>query len=126
MSDIPWFKVDDHLPTHRKVLAIPRGARRLAAVGGWTFGGAWCSANLTEGRIPTAVLEDLAIPTKQADDLVDSGLWVPDGKGYRMHDFAAYNPSKEQVERDRAAAAERQRRARERARQAREHGGEKA
>lgn len=117
---MPWFKVDDHLPTHRKVLAIPRGTRRLAAVGAWTFGGAWCSANLTEGAIPRAVLDDLGIPTRQATELATVGLWIPTDDGYLMHDFAAYNPTKIQVERDRAAAAERQRRARERARERRD------
>jgi hypothetical protein len=43
-------------------------------------------------------------------------LWreVPDG--YEVHDFLDYNPSKEKVDAERAAAAERQRRGRERQR----------
>lgn len=117
---MPWFRVDDHFPTHRKVLSLPRGARRLTAVGAWTMAGAWCSANLTEGRIPSNVLDDLGITTKVATDLVDCGLWIRDGADYRMHDFTSYNPTRDQVKRDRKVAAERQRRARERAKERRD------
>ena len=117
---MPWFKVDDHFPTHRKVLRLPRGQRRLAAIGAWTMAGAWCSANLTEGRIPKDVLDDLGIPAKAAADLVECGLWKTAPGGYAMHDFTSYNPTREQVQRDREATAERQRRARERAREKRD------
>ena len=115
-----WFKVDDTLPTHRKVLSLPRGARRLGAIGAWTMGGAWSSANGTEGLIPAAVLADLGIPTKVAADLLASGLWKREPQGYRMHDFLDYNPTAEKVAQDRAAAAERQRKAREKAKAARD------
>ncbi len=116
---MPWFKVDDHFPTHHKVLSIPRGPRRLAALGAWTLGGAWTSANLKEGLVPEGVVEELAITTKAVADLVASGLWVRVPGGYQMHDFLNYNPTAEQVLKDRADAAERQRRAREKARLAR-------
>lgn len=131
---MPWFKVDDGLPMHRKVLALPRGARRLGAIGAWTMAGAWSSANGTEGRIPTAVLADLGIPTKVATDLLTCGLWKREPNGYRMHDFLDYNPTAEKVAQDRVAAAERQRKTRERAKAARDaasaaatgHGGSHA
>ena len=113
-----WFKVDDGFPTHRKVLSIPRGQRRLAAVGAWTLTGAWCAANGTEGRIPESVLEEFGIPRKVADDLLAAGLWQRID-GYEVHDYLDYNPTAEQVEADRVAARERQRRARERAKEAR-------
>ncbi len=115
-----WFKVDDSFPSHRKVLAIPRGPRRLAAIGAWTLAGAWSSANKTEGKLPDSILEELAVPLKVVADLVASGLWRSVENGYVMHDFLDYNPSAEQVDASRAAAAERQRKARERARAARE------
>lgn len=109
-----WFKVDDSFPTHRKVLAIPRGPRRLAAIGAWTLVGAWVAGNSNDGHVPEDVLSDFAVTPKVATDLVTAGLWrrVPDG--YEVHDFLDYNPSKEKVDADRAAAAERQRRGRER------------
>lgn len=117
---MPWFKVDDGFPTHRKILSIPRGSRRLAAAGAWTFAGAWSSANLTEGYIPKTVLPDLGITPAAANDLVTAGLWLTEPDGYRMHDFLIYNPSADRVRADRAAAAERQRKAREKAASRRE------
>lgn len=110
-----WFKVDDGLAMHRKVLSIPRGGRRLAAIGAWTIGGAWSSGNLTEGRLPKTVLDDLGVPAKVAADLCGAGLWIDLGQHYQMHDFLMYNPSADKVGEVRAAATERQRRARERA-----------
>jgi hypothetical protein len=118
-----WFKVDDGFPTHRKVLSIPRGQRRLAAVGAWTLAGAWSAANGTEGSIPAHVVDELGIPAKVVADLLASGLWIHRTDGQQMHDFLDYNPSAEQVAADREAARERQRRARERAREARRTGG---
>lgn len=114
-----WFKVDDAFPTHRKVLSVPRGSRRLAAVGAWTLCGAWVAANGNDGKLPAHVLEDFGIPSKAADDLVMAGLWELSDDGYLVHDYLTYNPSGEQVAADRAAAAERQRRARERAKASR-------
>lgn len=114
-----WFRVDDSLPTHRKVLSIPRGRRRRECVGSWTICGAWCSANNTEGLIPKPALIDLDIPQKVADDLVAAGLWRDEVSHYRMHDYLDYNPTAEQVAKARTDAAERQRRARERARESR-------
>jgi hypothetical protein len=108
-----WFKVDDKFPTHRKVLSIPRGPRRLSAIGAWTLAGAWVSGSSHDGQVPIYVLDDLGITAKVAADLVSAGLWeVADG-GYLVHDYLDFNPSKDQVDRDRAAAAERQRKGRE-------------
>jgi hypothetical protein len=110
-----WFKVDDAFPTHRKVLAIPRGQRRLAAVGAWTLAGAWVAANGNDGIVPLHVLDEFAISPRVADDLVSVGLWKVCSEGFEVHDYLHYNPSGEQIAADRKAAAERQRRAREKA-----------
>lgn len=115
-----WFRVDDKFPTHRKVLSLPRGPRRLAAVGAWTLAGAWVSGSSHDGVVPSYVLDDLGIPPKVAVDLVTAGLWEATDDGYLVHDYPDYNPSKEQVDRDRAAAAERQRRGREKQRSRRD------
>jgi hypothetical protein len=112
---VTWFKVDDRLPTHRKVLSIPRGARRVAAIGAWTLCGAWVSGNGNDGHVPAHVLDDFGIPARAAADLVSCGMWKVSEDGYVIHDYLDYNPTGEQIANDRAAAAERQRRAREKA-----------
>jgi hypothetical protein len=114
-STITWFKVDDGFHHHRKVLSIPRGQRRLAAVGAWTLVGSWCAANGTDGQFGSEVLEELGIPSKCASDLLAAGLWEQTDR-HTMHDYLDYNPSAEKVAKDRREAAERQRRARDAAR----------
>jgi len=117
-----WLKVDDGFPTHRKVLSIPRGPRRLAAVGAWTLAGAWVAGNLNNGRIPAGVLDELAIGPRVVADLLAAGLWTENGSGYVMHDYLDYNPSADKVEKERREASERQRKARDAARQKRGEG----
>jgi len=109
-----WFKVDDGLWGHPKWLAATPGARAL-----WVTAGSWCADQLTDGRVPQHVLAVLAGRTREADELVRLGLWKPHEDGWEFHDWAQFQPSREQVQADRAAAKERQRRARERARESR-------
>jgi len=108
VSDIPWFKVDDGFAVHPKALKAGN-----AACGLWVRAGSWCMQQLTDGFVP-----DHALPTlgtaKEADRLVDAGLWERGVNGYMFHEWDVRQPSREQVETDRAEAAKRQREARER------------
>ncbi|QCX77646.1 hypothetical protein C9F11_20055 [Streptomyces sp. YIM 121038] len=115
-----WFKVDDTAHAHPKLLKAGN-----AALGLWVRAGAYAAQHLTEGVIP-GVVAQLYGTAPQARKLVASGLWhpadhdctrckQPASGDYVMHDFLIYNPSRARVEDDRAAAAERQKRAREKA-----------
>ena len=113
---MPWFKVDDGLSDHPKVLMAGN-----AAMGLWVRAGAWSMKHLTDGFVPAAVVALLG-NGREARALVTAGLWVDVEGGYRFHDWEGRQPSKEAVQRDRDAAAERQKRARERARESRRDG----
>ncbi|MEV4036397.1 mucin-2 [Streptomyces umbrinus] len=115
-----WFKVDDTAHAHPKLLRAGN-----AALGLWMRAGAYAAQHLTEGVIP-GVVAQLYGTAPQARKLVASGLWHPHGHDctrcrqpaagdYVMHDFLIYNPTRARVEDERAASAERQKRARERA-----------
>ena len=109
-----WFKIDDSFWGHPKRLAAP-----ASAIGLWVTAGSWCAQQLTDGAVPRHVLGTLGGRARDASDLVRVGLWeVADG-GWLFHDWAEYQPSRAQVHEARAAAADRQRRGRERARQMR-------
>lgn len=127
---MPWFRIDDNFDTHPKVLSIPRGAARLRAVGLWTEIGTWCSRQLTDGVFPPSMVGEKGGSRTDLRWLLQVELWHPVGQGcgtehcpdgvpgqHRMHDFLAWNPSRERVMADREAAADRQRRARNRARE---------
>jgi hypothetical protein len=107
-----WVKVDDLITEHEKCVGLSADAWCL-----WLHGLTYCSRNLTDGRIPKAMLPrltNLAKPAKAAAELVEAGLWDERAKWFAVHDYLEHQRSKAQVEADREAAAERQRRARER------------
>lgn len=121
-----WFRVDDGFQSHPKVLAIPRGAARLRAIGLWTSVGTWCAKQLTDGRFAPHMIDEMGGNRADARALLQVGLWHHIGEGcdtttcpaglpgmHQFHDYLDLNPSREKVLKDREAAAARQKRARE-------------
>ena len=110
-----WYKVDDRLPTSRKVLRIPRD-RRVAAIGVWTLAGAWSAHDLTDGFIPAYMIEEWGGCETDADALVDAGLWErseDDGdEGFQFVNWGEYQPLKADIEAYREKEREKKRRQR--------------
>lgn len=121
-----WVRKDDQMPLNRKVAPLSDAAYRLddEAL-------CWCSRNHTDGRIAADELSSISSRAKARNvgELVKRGRWhavysgyecsspycpKPGPDGWVIHDYLEYNPSKEQVVKDRAAKADRQRRWRER------------
>lgn len=113
MSEIPWFKVDDTLAFHHKSVAAGN-----AAMGLWVRAGSWSMQTLSDGYIPDVIAIQLGSKS-QAKRLVEVGLWDRLQSGYGFHEWEQRQPTKVQVQADRAATAERQRKARERRKQER-------
>jgi len=97
-----WFRVDDHLYSHPKWLALPKGSRAL-----WVTAGSWCAGQLLDGYIPQTVLTMLGGNRSEATHLVNAGLWTAEEDGYRFHDWQAYQPTKKAVLERRAKDVER-------------------
>lgn len=97
-----WFKVDDHLYSHPKWIALPKGSRAL-----WVTAGAWCAGQLLDGYIPDAVLPILGGTKAEAEALARTGLWDKAAGGWRFHDWETYQPTKKAVMDKRAKDAER-------------------
>lgn len=98
-----WVKLDDQFPDHPKIEA----AGPLAA---WLYvcGLCYCAEHLTDGLIPASKAVRLApVHGKHIDRLVEVGLWTRVPDGYRIHDYLDFQPSGEQVRRERKEAAER-------------------
>lgn len=111
-----WFKVDDGLHASRKLLSIPK-RHRFAAVGLWTVAGSWCADQLTDGSVPDYMLEVWGAPPSAPQSLVDAGLWSRESGGYLFHNWHEYQPSKQDVDAERAASRERMRELRARRKQ---------
>lgn len=109
---MPWVKLDDRFPSHRKVALLSDRAFRLhvSAI-------CWCAENLTDGRIGdrelplVAHIRGIKATAKQ---LEDAGVWDRADDGWVIHDYLDYNPSREQVLLERKKNAERQERWRQR------------
>jgi hypothetical protein len=91
-----WFKIDDQLFSHPKVLSIdPR--YRLTAMGIFVLAGSWSSTYLTDGVVPEHWLSSIQATKQQAQVLIKAGLWDPHPLGYVFHDWADYNPTRDEV-----------------------------
>jgi hypothetical protein len=84
---MPWFKVDDQLATHPKIIPVP-----LAAMGLWVKAGAWSSQHLTDGYVPRSALALLGARSAHAAALVKAGLWHAELDGWRFHHWTDYQP----------------------------------
>lgn len=114
---MPWFRVDDSFAAHPKVMAIPRGAARLRAVGLWTAVGTWCAQHLTDGVFGAHIVTELGGTAADTRRLVDAGLWEPTDDGrLQFHDWSDYQPSRVDVQGKQEAARERMRTHRQRQR----------
>ena len=112
---MPWFKVDDSFHSHPKVLAAGN-----EAVGLYVRCGSYAAQHLTDGFIPEQTVQSFGGLNSSrgadgtlADALVKTKLWRRTRGGWIMPDYLDFNPSKEAVENERRAKAERQKRWRE-------------
>lgn len=104
-----WFKVDDQLAFHPKVLMAGN-----AAMGLWVRAGSWCGAHLTEGALPRHMIGTLGAQQRDANRLVQAELWIRTDVGYQFKDWGDYQPTKVQVDGEKVATKERQQRYRDR------------
>lgn len=111
---MPYFHVDDGFHGHKKVARL--GIEDFAALALWTVAGSWTSDNLEDGFVPDYIAAKMHPDYKEfATALVRVGLWEIAEKGgeagWQFHDWndPGRNPTSEQVLKERAANAERQR-----------------
>jgi len=105
---VVWFKIDDNFWSHPKTLQLSDGAQAL-----WVRAGSWSMSHLTDGFIPDYALPVLSAKPRFADELRMVSLWKKVEGGNQFHDWGQYQPTREQIEADRLAAADRKRKSRE-------------
>ena len=102
---MPWVKIDDGVPHHRKLFAGGACLRGMIL-----DGLCYCARNLTDGFIPANALALVSpgTPPKMAlrliADLVRVGAWTTKDDGWEIHDYLKYQPSRQEVLDARAAA----------------------
>lgn len=103
---MPWGRMDDKFHRNRKVRELRRIKGGREALGTWVYWWSWC---LDEPDLVGFVPADELPPAdaKAAPLLVEVGLWDEVDGGYQFHDFAEYNPTRQQVEAKKKADRER-------------------
>lgn len=96
---MPWFKVDDGFAFHQKTLRATN-----QAIGLWVKAGSWCAQQLTDGHVPVGVILAFGSSIEDAQNLVEADLWEVDGAGFRFRNWVEFQPSKQEVEREREKA----------------------
>lgn len=96
-----WFKVDDNLAFHRKSLAAGNSAMGL-----WVRAGSYCAQQLTDGFVPDEIVPSLGT-FAQASRLVLVEFWSKTSGGFMFHDWHTYQPTRAEIEADRARSRER-------------------
>lgn len=73
-----WAKVDDKLYASAPWISASKGARAL-----WVTAGSWCAAQgHYDGRIPHHMVQPLGATIRDAECLVEVGLWVRAGNDF--------------------------------------------
>lgn len=122
---MPWFKTDDALHSHPK-------ARKagLPAMGLWVLAGSHAMQYMTDGFVPAWYVASWPQGKRCAASLVAAGLWTPassgEEKGWQFKDWAHYQPTREEIEAERAATRERQERFRKARREQKRKSQEKS
>lgn len=99
---MPWVKLDDQLWAKPKVIAAGN-----EATGAYCRMLSYCGAQLTNGHVSGEVAGFIAAPPV-LDALVEHTFVTRNGDGgLLIPDYLDFNPSKQQVEEERAKARER-------------------
>jgi hypothetical protein len=95
-----WVRIDDQLHAHPKFKRAWN--REPSAIGLELFALSYSAAYLTDGRVDSEFVRPWFHTSRRRqraiDALVESGLWVPNGNGWQIHDFSDYNATRAQIE----------------------------
>ena len=106
-----WLRVSDDVFTNRKFERAWEDDP--ASVGLWLFASSHSGHHLLDGAVPRRFVRQWFTTSSRerraTGALVDAGLWLPNGDGWEIHDWADYNPTRDEVLAKRAADSARKR-----------------
>lgn len=97
---MPWARLDDGFWSHPKTMRLAdvapeAGFLHIRAI-------SYSTRHMTDGFLSdsalTALMPDASERARATEVLVEEGVWYRDGdKGYVIHDFLDWNPSRAQI-----------------------------
>lgn len=101
---MPWVRLDDQFPIHRKVSALSDPAFRLHVEAL-----CWCARHLTDGvvsRDDLSTVSRIRGAERYVAELVRRGCWSETDEGWVIHDYLEYQQSRSKVLQTRGRRAE--------------------
>lgn len=92
-----WVRVDSNLAANHKVLALLEQRGGDHALNIYVFGLGYCMNAGNDGFIPKLALGLFHGRAKDAQLLVEVGMWHELPGGWQVHDWAEYQPSSEEA-----------------------------
>lgn len=94
---LPWFRVDTNWHHNDKMLELA-DAGQFRAMVVYVASIGYAVEHETDGLIPKRALPLLHARTKEAEQLVDAGLWHKREEGWDIHNFLRYQKSRDYFE----------------------------
>jgi hypothetical protein len=96
---LPWVRLDTGIATNHKMLTLI-AHKQHRAITAYVFGLAYCGGQGSDGFIPAAALPFIHATKRDAQHLVDAGLWhVSDiTPGWIVNDWGDYQPTQDDRE----------------------------
>lgn len=94
MAGLKWVRVDTAFPRNHKVMQLVADGHHKAALV-YICGLALSGEQGTDGWIARAHLPMIHATPRDADHLVDVGLWIARPGGWTINDWDQYQPSSE-------------------------------
>jgi hypothetical protein len=111
MAGTRWVRLDAGYFRNSKVLQAGRDGRALHLASICWSGGEESDGVIPPWALPT-LLHDAGVPRRAVDALIAAGLWVPSENGvggWVIHDYLSLQPSREELEAERARWAKNKR-----------------
>lgn len=101
---LPWFRFDVNFPQHDKILRMlaAAGDRGKAAAFVYVCGLAYCANVESDGVIPFGALVFAHGKKRDADLLLEHGLWRPHPAGWEVVNYLERQPSADTIRQGKA------------------------
>jgi hypothetical protein len=103
---LPWVRLDTQWPHNPKFLMLVED-KKWRAITVYMAGLGYSGAHGTKGFLPALCLATLHGSKKEATELMDVGLWLPQQGGWDINGWDEFQPEKDdaQARRDKAIKA---------------------
>jgi hypothetical protein len=106
VSGLPWVRLETAFPSNPKVLDLV-ASKSWRAITAYIGGLSYAGAHGTDGFLPDSALPFMHGSKRDAERLVDVGLWIPRQGGWDINGWSEFQPSTQETQdrRSRAKAA---------------------